>query len=82
MTIGLPGVIVSAEQACDASGYKNAALLDTLAVAYAEEGRFRAAVRTATKALELAEPKQKSLVEAIGRHLEHFKSGRPWRQRP
>jgi tetratricopeptide (TPR) repeat protein len=44
-----------AERACELTDYKNPALLDTLAVAYAAVGKFPEAVATAKKALELAE---------------------------
>jgi hypothetical protein len=54
--------------------------MDTLAAAYAEAGRFPHAVATATKALGLIKPKQKSLAEQIRLRLEHYKAGRPYRQ--
>ena len=71
-----------AEKACKATGHKIAALMDTLAAAYAEAGRFPEAIDTATKALGLAEPKQKSLAERIRRRLEQYKAGKPYRQQP
>lgn len=43
-----------AERGCKLTAYKEPRLLDTLAAAYAEAGRFDEAVRTAERALELA----------------------------
>ncbi len=43
-----------AERACELTGRSNAALLDTLAAAYAEDGRIIQAIRTAEDALKLA----------------------------
>jgi tetratricopeptide (TPR) repeat protein len=44
-----------AREAAVATGFRNAGVLDTLAVAYAAAGRMQEAVRTAEAALELAE---------------------------
>lgn len=43
-----------AEAACEKTNYQNAEALDVLAAAYAENGRFDKAVKTAEKALHLA----------------------------
>jgi serine/threonine-protein kinase len=43
-----------AESGCRLTAYQEPRLLDTLAAAYAEAGRFDEAVRTAERALELA----------------------------
>ena len=69
-----------AERVCEATGHKVPGFMDTLAAAYAEAGKFSKAVDTATKALALAEPKQKSLAEQIRRRLELYKTGKPYRQ--
>ena len=71
-----------AEQACKATQYKVPALLDTLAAAYAEAGRFPEAVKTATKALHLVRQRQESLAEGIRRRLELYKAHKPYRQQP
>ena len=55
------------------------ALLDTLAAAYAAAGNFPEAVKTAEKAIDLAEAAgQPDLAEQISRRLVLYKSGRPY----
>lgn len=54
--------------------------LDLLAMVYAELGQFENAVATATKALRQAEAKRKDLAPAIGKHLEQYRQGKPWRE--
>jgi hypothetical protein len=50
-------------------------LLDTLAVAYAADGRLDEAIKTAQKALSLAlSANQKPLADEIQSHLEIYKS--------
>ena len=71
-----------AERVCKATGHKIPELLDTLAAAYAEAGRFPEAVATAAKAEGLAEPRQKPLAETIRRRLELYKAGKPYREQP
>ena len=69
-----------AEIACKSTGNGNAAFLDTLAAAYAEAGRFRAAVRTAERALRAARQAGKSKLAAdIKSHLNLFRSSKPLR---
>ena len=69
-----------AEQACQASGYKQPAPLDTLAAAYAELGRFDAATRTARRALQLARQQRGERTAAeISRRLSLYESRRPFR---
>jgi len=70
-----------AERACELTGHKEAAILDTLAAAYAEAGRFGQAVTTARAAITLAEKAQaKELAEAIGKRLELYRQERPYRE--
>jgi tetratricopeptide (TPR) repeat protein len=69
-----------AERACKAHGRKAVPLMDTLAAAYAEAGRLPEAVDTATQALRLVDPTQKSVAEEIGRRLGRYKAGKPYRQ--
>ena len=69
-----------AEQANREAGSKDPMILDTLAAAYAEAGRFSDAVRTAQTALELA--KQAGQVEQARRiqeRLEWYQAGRAYR---
>jgi len=66
-----------AERACELSEFKRPDLVDTLAVVYAAAGRFDEAVKTAEKALVLAESaNQQQLAEAIKKRLELYKTGR------
>ena len=63
-----------AEWACRLTNYQNPELLDTLAVAYAADGRFGDAVSTAEKALSLARTAdKKELIKRIQEHLQQFK---------
>jgi arylsulfatase A-like enzyme/tetratricopeptide (TPR) repeat protein len=72
-----------AEQACSATGEKNAAFLDTLAAAYAEVGRFPDAVTTAKKALAIAREAQKAdLVPEIQQRIELYENSKPYHAAP
>ena len=53
-------------------------VLDTLAAAYAESGRFDAAVRSAGKAVELAEGLgNRQLAAEIRQRLQSYQAGKP-----
>lgn len=68
-----------AERACELTGYKQPAMLDTLAVAYASAGRFAAAIESADKALKMAQTLgQQGLAEEIQRHLDLYKAGKSY----
>ncbi len=67
-----------AQDACDATEWKNAYYLDTLAAAYAELGNFEAAVKWSEKSMEFAGAEKAQLA----RHRENFSAGRPWRESP
>jgi tetratricopeptide (TPR) repeat protein len=70
------------ERACQLTGYKQADVLDSLAVAYAASGEFLRAVETAQKALQVAQDTgQQKLAEGIRQRLELFQSQRPYRER-
>ena len=72
-----------AERACRLTGRKNPALLDTLAAAYAEGGRFDDAVKTAAEALVLAtSPQQGRLADGIRERLKLYTAARPYREKP
>ncbi len=74
-----------AERAAELTNYKDASVLDTLAAAYAEAGRFREAVATATKALNLLhsqDPQKDSIVRDLQRRLELYQAGKPYREQP
>lgn len=73
--------ITLAEQACEFTGHRVPAYLDTLAAAYASAGRFNDAVAAAEKAIEQARSAgQLRLVSEIEARLELYRSGRPYRQ--
>jgi protein O-mannosyl-transferase len=70
-----------AQRAVKLSGGKEARMLDTLAAAYAEAGRFSEAVATAGKALDLAtQQRQQTLADGLRARLALYKVGKPYRQ--
>lgn len=68
--------VVLAEKACEATESKLPGLLDTLAAAYAEAGRFPDAVQTQKKALTLATEEQKVSYQV---RLALYEQGKPFR---
>lgn len=73
-----PRALKLAKHACKLSDYENAAIVDTLAAAYAEIGNFEEAIKWQEKAIKLAENAwvQGQLID----HLELYKQGRPCRE--
>ena len=70
-----------AQRAEELTSGREPAILDTLAAAYAEAGRFAEAVQTARKALELAEQQGKRpLAESIKAKIRLYEAGRPFRE--
>ena len=66
-------------RACELTDYKDPAVLDTLAVAYAADDRFEHAAQTATKAIRLAESAgQKELADEIRRRLRLYQANTPY----
>jgi spermidine synthase len=71
-----------AQRACELTKYKEPALLDTLAAAYAAAGRFNDAVTTAQRAIDEAKARvQENLVGEIQSRLELYRAGQPYRQK-
>ncbi|MBW8000884.1 MAG: tetratricopeptide repeat protein [Planctomycetes bacterium] len=69
--------VAHAQRACELTENKNAALLDTLSVAYASNRNFSKAIETAEKALKIARSNNRAqLGEEISGHLELFRSGK------
>jgi protein O-mannosyl-transferase len=69
-----------ARQASEPSGGTDPVILDTLAAALAETGRFSDATRTAQKAIELARVAgQQDLVEELKGELKRYEAGLPCR---
>ena len=70
-----------ARRAVQLSGGQEPAIVGTLAAAYAEAGRFSAAVQTARKALELATQQNKqALARSIQAKLPLYEAGTPFRE--
>jgi len=61
----------------------NHLILDTLAAAYDEVGRFEDAVKTQEKAIELLSEKDKDkYLSEFTEHLNFYKARKPWREKP
>ena len=71
--------VALAERANQLTGYANPVVLDTLAAAYAEAGRFPEAVKTAQQALHLAEAQSNTtLAGSIQPQLQLYQAGQPF----
>jgi tetratricopeptide (TPR) repeat protein len=71
-----------AERAARLTGSREPVVLDTLAAAYAEVGRFQEAVETARRALALAESQgRQPLAGEIRARLALYEAGTPFRRR-
>jgi tetratricopeptide (TPR) repeat protein len=69
-----------AERAARLTARRDAAVLDTLAAAYAETGRFSAAVETAQQALELASAQSnRPLAEHLRQRIDLYRNAKPYR---
>jgi tetratricopeptide (TPR) repeat protein len=72
-----------AERACRLTEYMEPIFLDCLAVAYAESGQFREALRTARNAIVYANSLNlPELEQKIKAHVELFKNNKPCREDP
>ena len=72
-----------AQRAVELSGGQEPAILDTLAAAYAEAGRFAEAVQTAQKAAKLATQQNKqALAESIKARIRLYEAETPFRATP
>ena len=75
--------LLLARNACQAGGQPNPALLDTLAAALAEAGRFDEAVTTATRAADLAAGAGRTeLAAAIRARAQLYAARQPYRESP
>jgi protein O-mannosyl-transferase len=69
-----------AERACQISGCKQSGLLDTLAAAYANAGRFEEAAKTAEQAFSIAKAAgENDFAESIRARIALYKNGSPFR---
>ena len=70
-----------AERACDLTGRRDSGCLDTLAVAYAADGRFDEAIATAKEAWRLAQAAgQDSWAEEIHVRIQLYRDHKPYRE--
>jgi tetratricopeptide (TPR) repeat protein len=70
-----------AEHVCEVTGYQKAALIGTLAAAYAEAGRFREATEAAEKAIQVASAEgETSLVGRNKELLELYRARKPYHE--
>jgi tetratricopeptide (TPR) repeat protein len=75
--------VVLAERARRLTGGREPEILDTLAAAYAEAGRFPDAIETAHRAIALAAgQKKRPLAEALQRRAELYEAKMPFRDTP
>jgi tetratricopeptide (TPR) repeat protein len=69
-----------AQQLIRLSGGKDPTVLQTLAAAYSENGKFPEAVSTAQQALQLASTQTNTaLVDDLGRQIKCYQAGLPFR---
>jgi tetratricopeptide (TPR) repeat protein len=74
--------IEAARRACELTSWKNVAMMDTLAAAYAESGEFDEAVTWQMKALEFASQMAPEIRKGLESHLELYRARKPFRQAP
>jgi len=76
-----PEAVKFALRACELTGYNDPQTIDTLAAAYAADGKFAQAIETAKKAIELANSlERKDLAEETREKLELYKQGQPYNE--
>jgi tetratricopeptide (TPR) repeat protein len=76
-----PEAVELANRAVQLSGDRDPAMLDTLAAAYAETGRFAQALQVATGGLALADARHDdALAAAIRGRIDLYRAGSPYRQ--
>ena len=74
--------LVLAQKASQILGEENPHILDTLAAAYAEMGRYAEAVETARRALAQAGQEDVAFSKALQKRLELYQAGQPLRAKP
>lgn len=67
-------------KACEATEYKQAHILSTLAACYAETGDFENARKWSEKAVELGSKDDNEQLEQLKKELEGYKENKPWRE--
>ncbi len=71
--------VALAQRACHGPGQINPVLLEALAAAYAEAGRFPEAIATAEKAIQLLPATAKASADALRQRLALYRQGKPFR---
>jgi tetratricopeptide (TPR) repeat protein len=72
-----------AQEACERTNYRDPVLLDALAAAYAETGRFRDAIHIERTAAQLVrQQKQEKQLNQIMSRLQLYQFGQPYREAP
>ena len=74
--------IVAATKACQLSGWKDAAIIDTLACALAETGQFDAAIARMNLALRLVGNSDDASTKLYEARIAQFKEHRPYHELP
>ena len=75
--------VLLARQACEATEHRQPEMLDVLAAAYAEAGRFQDAVSAARQAIALASSSGESaLVDRLATRLRVYERNQPYREPP
>jgi tetratricopeptide (TPR) repeat protein len=78
-----PKALELAQRACQATNFENPVFLETLAAAYAENGRFDEAVAAAQKALAIMQAAgQKDAVVTLQHCLELYRNRQPFHLKP
>ncbi len=68
-----------AQQANQLTGYNQPKMMDTLAAAYAEAGRFPEAIQATRKAMDLARPSGKTaLLKQLEARMPLYQAGQPY----
>jgi tetratricopeptide (TPR) repeat protein len=73
--------VTDASNACELAKWKRPEFLDTLAATFAEQGDFKKAVLTETKAIRLV-PRNKAAIHEFEHRLELYRAGKPFRDQP
>ena len=70
-----------AEKACEATGWKEAHLISTLAAGHAEKGDFETARKYSRQAVEADAAAGGAVEEQLKNELTSYEAGKPWRER-
>ncbi len=77
-----PEAVLLAEKACELTGYKDAAMMDTLAAAYAKLGRFDEAAALIQAGMQIAvKSERKEMAEQMSKRLELYKKKQVFHER-